>query len=61
MSLISQTYLEVANEKARKCRIEKETEAFARILKLAEMGKVIIVSSDILNLWRIKRYGRSKE
>jgi predicted nucleic acid-binding protein len=29
-------------------RIEKETEAFARILKLAELGKVTIVSSDIL-------------
>lgn len=29
-------------------RIEKETEAFAKILKLAELGKVTIVSSDVL-------------
>ena len=29
-------------------RIEKETEAFAKILKLAEVGKVTIVSSDVL-------------
>ena len=29
-------------------RIEKETEAFAKILKLAELGKATIVSSDVL-------------
>ena len=29
-------------------RIEKETKAFIEILKLAEMGKVAIVSSDVL-------------
>ncbi len=29
-------------------RIEKETKAFIEILKLAEMGKVTIVSSDVL-------------
>ena len=41
-------------------RIEKETKAFVELLKLAEMGKVAIVSSDVLNLWRIKGYGSSK-
>jgi hypothetical protein len=40
-------------------RIEKETKAFIEILKLAEMGEVVIVSSDVLNLWRIKEYGSS--
>jgi len=30
-------------------RIAKETEAFAKILKLAELGKVIIVGSDVLS------------
>ena len=30
-------------------RIAKETEAFAKILTLAELGKVIIVCSDVLS------------
>lgn len=29
-------------------RIEKETKAFIEVLKLAEMGEVVIVSSDVL-------------
>ena len=41
-------------------RIKKETAAFVNVLKLGEMGIVTIVSSDVLNLRRIKRYGSSK-
>ena len=41
-------------------RIKNETEAFVNVLKLGEMGIVTIVSSDVLNLRRIKRYGGSK-
>ncbi len=41
-------------------RIKKETAAFVKVLKLGEMGIVTIVSSDVLNLRRIKRYGGSK-
>ena len=29
-------------------RIKKETEAFAELLEIAEMGKIILVSSDVL-------------
>jgi hypothetical protein len=29
-------------------RIKKETEAFAKLLEIAEIGKITLVSSDIL-------------